>query len=137
MRSSRSPSATIYVQQLDLCVTVMLLEETPTILSLGNFCEDHGCTFIGASGRKPHLTKKGKRIDCNAPNCSICGSWNISESFLCFAFFYLFIIFIDLMSTDAQKIQYKKEVKIRVKSFGETRCIDNSSQETLTILLDS
>ena len=28
-----------------------------------------------------------------------------------------------LMLTETQKIQYKKEVEVRVKSFGETRCI--------------
>ena len=49
MRTSRSPTtvmtangevrtneeATIYVKELDVFVTVMLLEETPTVLSLG------------------------------------------------------------------------------------------------------
>ena len=34
--------ATIYVKDLDLFVTVMLLEETPAVLSVGKLCEDHG-----------------------------------------------------------------------------------------------
>ena len=34
--------ATVYVKELDLFVTVMLLEETPAILSFGKLCEDHG-----------------------------------------------------------------------------------------------
>ena len=56
MRTSRSPTtvmtangevqtreeATVYVKQLDLIVKVMLLEETPLVLSLGKLCEDHG-----------------------------------------------------------------------------------------------
>ena len=56
MRTSRSPTtvmtanggvqtreeATVYVKQLDLIVTVMLLEETPAVLSLGKLCENHG-----------------------------------------------------------------------------------------------
>ena len=56
MRMSRNPTtvmtangevqtredATIYVKDLDLFVTVMLLEETPALLSVGKLCEDHG-----------------------------------------------------------------------------------------------
>ena len=78
MRTSRSPTtvmtangevqtreeATVYVTELNLFVTVMLLEETPAVLSLGKLCEDHGYTYHWISGQKPHLTKKGKRIDC-------------------------------------------------------------------------
>ena len=56
MRTSRSPTtvmtangevqtreeATVFVKELDLFVTLMLLEETPAVLSLGKLCEDHG-----------------------------------------------------------------------------------------------
>ena len=56
------------VNELDLFVTVMLLAETPAILSLVKLCEDHGFTYHWTSGEKPHLTKKGKRIDCNISN---------------------------------------------------------------------
>ena len=82
MRTSRSPTtvltangevqtreeATVHVKELDLFVTVMLLEETPAVLSLGKLCEDHGYTYHWTSGQKTHLTKKGKRIDCNISN---------------------------------------------------------------------
>ena len=78
MRTSKSPmtvmtangevrtteEATVYVKQLDLLVKVMLLEETPAVLSLGKLCEDHGYTYHWTSCQKPHLTKKGKRNDC-------------------------------------------------------------------------
>ena len=57
--------ATENVKQLDLFVTVMLLEETTAVLPLGKLCEDHGYTYHWTSGQKPHLTKNGKRIDCN------------------------------------------------------------------------
>ena len=60
--------ATVYVKELDLFMTIMLLEETPADLSLGKLCEDHGKTYRWTSGQKPHLTKKGKRIDCNISN---------------------------------------------------------------------
>ena len=72
MRTSRSPmtvmtangevrtntEATVHVKQLDLLVTVMLLQETPAVLSLGKLCEDHGYTYHWSSGQKPHLTKE-------------------------------------------------------------------------------
>ena len=82
MRTSRSPTtvmtangkvqtreeATVYVKELDLCVTVMLLEETPAVLSLGKLCDDHGYTHNWTSSQKPLLTKNGKKIDCNISN---------------------------------------------------------------------
>ena len=37
--------ATVHVKQLDLFVTVMLLEETPAVPSLVKLCEDHGYTY--------------------------------------------------------------------------------------------
>ena len=58
--------ATVYVKELDLYMTVMLLEETHAVRSLGKPCEDHGYTY--RSGQKTHLTKKGKNIDCNISN---------------------------------------------------------------------
>ena len=60
--------ATVYVEEVDLFVKVMLLEETPAVLSLGKLCKDHGYTYHWTSDQKPHLTKKGKRIDCNISN---------------------------------------------------------------------
>ena len=60
--------ATVYVKELDLFVTVVLLEETPAVLSLGKLCEDHGYIYHWTSGQKPHLTKNCKRIDCNISN---------------------------------------------------------------------
>ena len=82
MRTSRSPTtvmtanglvqtrdeATENVKQLDLFVKVMLLEETPAVLSLEKLCEDHGKTYHWISGQKPHLIRNGKRIDCNISN---------------------------------------------------------------------
>ena len=35
-----------------------------------------------------------------------------------------------LMSTDTSKIQYQKEVEVRVKSFGETRCMNPQKPKT-------
>ena len=37
--------ATVYVRELDSYVTVMLLDDTPAVLSLGTLCEDHGYNY--------------------------------------------------------------------------------------------
>ena len=58
---TREEEATVYFKELDLFVTVMLLEETPAVLSLGKLCEDHGYTYHWTSGQKPHLTNNGKK----------------------------------------------------------------------------
>ena len=82
MRISRNPTtvmtangevqtreeATVCVKQLDLFVKVVLLEETPAVLSLVKLCEDRGYTYHWISGQKTHLIKNGKRIDCNISN---------------------------------------------------------------------
>ena len=60
--------ATVCVKEWDLFVTVMLLEETPAVLSLGKLCEDHGYIYHWTSGQKPHLTQNGKNIKCNISN---------------------------------------------------------------------
>ena len=50
--------ATVYVHELDLFVTVQILEDTPAVPSLGKLCEDHGYSYEWASGQKPHCVKK-------------------------------------------------------------------------------
>ena len=37
--------AQVYVHDLGILVTVQLLEDTPTVLSLGKLCEEHGYWF--------------------------------------------------------------------------------------------
>ena len=65
MRTSRSPTtvmtangevrtnkeATVYVKHLDFFVTVMLLQETPAVLSLRKLCEEHGYTYHWKNGQ--------------------------------------------------------------------------------------
>ena len=54
--------ATVYVQDLDLLLKVMLLENTSAVLSLGKLCEEFCYTYHWTSGQKPHLIKNGKFI---------------------------------------------------------------------------
>ena len=55
--------ATVYVKELDLFVTVKLLEDTPAVLSLGKLCDDHGYSYEWTSGQKPQLIKNFRRIE--------------------------------------------------------------------------
>ena len=106
--------ATEHVKKHNLFVTVMLLEETPAVLPLGKLCEDHGYTYHWTSGRKPQLTKQGKTIGCNISNYVPFLVPGLSTSSR--------IPY--LTSADTPKIQYPKEVEVRVRSYGETRCIN-------------
>ena len=48
--------ATVYVYDLDLIVTVQIVQDAPVVLSLGKLCEDHGKSHEWTSGQKttPH-----------------------------------------------------------------------------------
>ena len=50
-------------------VTVMLLENTPAVLSLGKLTlREFAHSYHWTSGQKPHLIKKGKKIHCETSN---------------------------------------------------------------------
>ena len=88
--------ATVYVKELDLFVTVMLLEETPAVLSLGKLCEDHGKTYHWTSGQKKKNTSHQKRQNNQLQKSelrTIRCSWPVDE-FLCFIFTCFFNIFV-------------------------------------------
>ena len=54
--------ATVHVNDLDLFVTVQLLEDTPLVLSLGKLCEGHGCSYEWTGGQKPHMFKNVRKM---------------------------------------------------------------------------
>ena len=108
MRISRSPTtvmkangevhtreeATVYVKELDLFVTVMVLEETPTVLSLGKLCDDHGYTNLPLDQRsKTTSHQKGQEngLQC-IKLCAIRSPWFFYE--ILFDAHTNFIIFI-------------------------------------------
>ena len=78
--------ATVYVKELDIFLTVKVLEITPAVLSLGKLCDENGYSYEWINGQKPHLIKNGIRIQCNTEN-SDRGSWLVSKFFLQFSFF--------------------------------------------------
>ena len=60
--------ATVYVKELDIFLTLKVLENTPAVLSLGKLCDENGYSYEWINGQKPHLIKNGIRIQCNTEN---------------------------------------------------------------------
>ena len=51
--------ATVYVKELDIFLTMKVLEDTPADLSVGKLCDEHGYSYEWINGQKPHLIKNG------------------------------------------------------------------------------
>ena len=47
--------ATVYVKELDIFLTMKVLENTPAVLSLGKLRDEHGYSHEWINGQKPHL----------------------------------------------------------------------------------
>ena len=60
--------ATVYVKELDILLTMKVLEDTPAVLSLGKLCDEHGYSCEWINGQKPHLIQNGVRIQYNTEN---------------------------------------------------------------------
>ena len=60
--------AIVYVKELDMFLTMKVLENTPAVLSLGKLCDENGYSYEWINGQKPHLIKDGIRIVCNTEN---------------------------------------------------------------------
>ena len=50
--------ATVYVKELDMFLTMKFLEDTPSVLSLGKLCDEHGYFYEWINSQKTHLEKK-------------------------------------------------------------------------------
>ena len=46
--------ATVYVKELDMFLTMKVLEDPLAVLSLGKLCDEHGYTYEWIKGQKPH-----------------------------------------------------------------------------------
>ena len=60
--------AIVYVKELDIFLTMKVLDNTPAVLSLGKLCDENGYSYEWINGQKPHLIKDGIRITCNTQN---------------------------------------------------------------------
>ena len=80
--------AIVYVTELDIFLTMKVLENTPAVLSLGKHCDENGYSYEWINGQKPHLIKDGIRIVYNTeyfvpivvPGLSSCSSASSSTS---------------------------------------------------------
>ena len=60
--------AIVYVKELDIFLTLKVLENTPAVLSLAKLCDENGYSYEWINGQQPHLIKNGIRIICNTEN---------------------------------------------------------------------
>ena len=60
--------ATVYVKELDIFLTMKVIENTPAVLSLGKLYNENGYSYEWINGQKPHLIKNGIRIQCKTEN---------------------------------------------------------------------
>ena len=60
--------ATVYVKELDIFLTMKVLDNTPAVLALGKLFDENGSSYEWINGQKPHLIKDGTRIFCNTEN---------------------------------------------------------------------
>ena len=47
--------AIVYVKELDIFLTMKVLDNTPAVLSLGKLCDENGYSYEWINGQKPHL----------------------------------------------------------------------------------
>ena len=60
--------AIVYVKELDIFLTMKVIENTPAVLSLGKLCDENGYSYEWINGQKSHLIKNEIRISCNTEN---------------------------------------------------------------------
>ena len=80
--------ATVYVKELDIFLTMKVLEDTPAVLSLGKLCDEHGYSYEWINGQKTtsHLKRYSDTVQYGEHR-SDRRSWFINEFFLKLAFF--------------------------------------------------
>ena len=67
--------AIVYVEELGMFLTMIVLDNTPAVLSLGKLCDENGYSYEWINGQKPHLIKDGIRIICKIRRISF-QSWS-------------------------------------------------------------
>ena len=67
-------------RNLDIFLTMKVLENTPAVLSLGKLCDEHGYSYEWITGQKPPLITNGIRIQCNTENSIVVPGLSTSSS---------------------------------------------------------
>ena len=61
--------AIVYVKELDIFLTMKVLENTPAVLSLGKLCDENGYSYEWINGQKNHISLKTEfGYLCNTEN---------------------------------------------------------------------
>ena len=55
-------------KKFDIFLNLKVLDNTPSVLSLGKFFDENGFSYEWINGQKPHLIQEGIRIICNTEN---------------------------------------------------------------------
>ena len=128
--------ATVYVKELDFFVTVVLLDETPAVLSLGKLCEYHGYALPldqrskTASHQKwPENWLQIVKL-CAIRSPSFIYEFSLQRPLLLLHHLYHRIP--NLTKADTPKIQYQKEVEVRVRTYGDTCSINRQKSKNWT-----
>ena len=130
-RGANKRRATLYVRELDLSVTVMLLEDTPAVPSLGKLCEDHGYNYHWTSGQIPHLIKKLQKYqlqhsELRTHRCP----WSIDKLFNRIFPHLLLLHLRRRKPWLPRSIQQQQEVRVVVKKYRETCRMDHQKPRT-------
>ena len=80
--------AIVYVKELDIFLTMKVLENTPAVLSLGKLCDEHGYSYEWINGQN-HISHQKRYSDAmqHGKLRTDRGSWFINKFFLKLAFF--------------------------------------------------
>ena len=124
--------ATVCVRELDIFLTMKLLEDTPAPLSLGTLCDEHGYSYEWIKGQKPNLIFK-KVLEYIARR-------KIS-------YWSCFLVYLQLLQARLPQhprllqvrklniqitIQQSSQVKVWIGMPGETRSLSDTSEEIVT-----
>ena len=86
--------AVVYVKELDIFLTMQVLDNTPAVLSPGKLCGENGYSYEWINGRKPHLIKNGISATLQYGDCGSTLVKFVLWIFINFTDTYLFIFFI-------------------------------------------
>ena len=115
--------AIVYVKELDIFLTMKVLENTPAVLSLGKLYDENGYSYEWINGQKPHLIKDGIRIIYITENFVPIVDLDLSSS--CSTFSSILRTPIKQLDQDNLRIQATKSNRLKRKprQNGVTRCV--------------
>ena len=98
--------ATVYVKELDIFLTMEVLENTSAVLSLGKLCDENGYSYEWINEQIQHLIKNGIRKICNTEN------------------------FVPIVVPDLSSSSFGSSSTLRTPSRQESHCSSSSSSSS-------